>query len=285
MSEPMPPFREGADNLERRLLEAARHDAPPDSSARARTLEALSLFLRTSVVAGPSAATSTWLRALQSATAKWLVLGWFGAAVGWGGASFVEGRTASHHPSFPRAPASPIVAQAPPSTTATVLGVVARRPASHVSSEPRAGLDLPAATDVHAEAPLARENGAGRDALARRTSVITPADPAPAESPGAPRLLEGTSLRAEALLLESVRESLATSEAGRALSLLDGYDAQFGPSGSLEEEAIVLRVEALIAVGRRDEAGRVASAFEHSHPGSSYASRLRSLVERVEQNP
>jgi hypothetical protein len=100
------------------------------------------------------------------------------------------------------------------------------------------------------------------------TSSPPPSQPTPA-----------TTLREEAALLESVRESLAASRAATALDALDRYDGRF-PSGALSEEAAVLRVEALLGVGRREEARRSVEQFAAKHPASSYVPRMRALLER-----
>jgi hypothetical protein len=94
----------------------------------------------------------------------------------------------------------------------------------------------------------------------------------------APAPIAPSSLRQEAALLASARESLAASHFDRALGSLDEYDARFA-SGALEEEAAVLRVEALLGGGHRDEARRVATDFERRHPASSYAPRMRARVD------
>jgi outer membrane protein assembly factor BamD (BamD/ComL family) len=99
-------------------------------------------------------------------------------------------------------------------------------------------------------------------------AVPRPTTPAPSST-----------LHDEAALLESVREAIAKSQVDRALSLLDAYDAQFA-AGGLAEEAIVLRVQALLADGHRQEAQQTTADFERRHPESSYVPRLRALLQK-----
>jgi hypothetical protein len=85
-------------------------------------------------------------------------------------------------------------------------------------------------------------------------------------------------LRDEADLLQSAGGAIARSEFDRALYLLDSYDARFA-SGVLAEEALVLRVRALLAAGRRQEAQRTTADFERRRPESFYVPRLRALLQ------
>jgi len=88
-----------------------------------------------------------------------------------------------------------------------------------------------------------------------------------------------TSLRREASLLESIRESLATSHVESALASLDSYEEHF-PSGALAEEAAVLRIEALLAAGRQAAAEEKIATFDRRYPGSSYGPRVHALARK-----
>jgi hypothetical protein len=112
------------------------------------------------------------------------------------------------------------------------------------------------------------------------THVAAPA-PAPAAMPSAavPEAQEAPAVRAAMLreelsALDRGRLSLAGGDARRALDELEGYDRRF-PSGRLQLEAEVLRIDALAKVGRKDAARQHAEAFLRHHPNSVLATRVR----------
>jgi hypothetical protein len=74
--------------------------------------------------------------------------------------------------------------------------------------------------------------------------------------------------------LDRAERALAAGDAAEALRLADDYDRRF-PTGSLLQEATVVRVEALLKLGHRDEAARVGRTFLASHPSSPYAAKIR----------
>ena len=78
--------------------------------------------------------------------------------------------------------------------------------------------------------------------------------------------------------LDRARLALAKNDARRALEGLDGYDRRF-PSGRLQLEAEVLRIDALAKLGRKDGARQHAEAFLRRHPNSVLATRVRALVD------
>ena len=77
--------------------------------------------------------------------------------------------------------------------------------------------------------------------------------------------------------LGEARHALASGDAAASLRLLDGYDRRFAQP-ILTVEATVLRVEALIALGRIDEARGIARGMLAAQPDSPYAQRVRSLI-------
>jgi len=80
-------------------------------------------------------------------------------------------------------------------------------------------------------------------------------------------------LEREVAALRAVRTALRDGDAARALAALAGYAQEF-PEGALSEEADVLRVEALCALNRRDEATHAAASFLERHPQSLHAARV-----------
>jgi hypothetical protein len=100
---------------------------------------------------------------------------------------------------------------------------------------------------------------------------------APAEvAPAAP--LRRSDLGAQIGALDRARAALRDGDAARCLSLLAEYDRAF-PAGVMAQEAVVLRVEALLRLGDRDRARDVAARFLASHPTSPHAETLGRLVD------
>ncbi len=187
-------------------------------------------------------------------------------------------------------------------TVATATLPVTAPTAPHPATLPAPPLDRSGEPErLRSTAPSSTGATAPGSALAlevtpRAADPAPPLDPSPAlplatpqaSAPPAPSSSAGpspapTSLHDEAALLESVRASLATSHVARALTLLDAYDARFA-AGALAEEAVVLRVQALLAAGRREDARRIADDFARRYPGSSYVPRVRALIDSKGEN-
>jgi hypothetical protein len=83
-------------------------------------------------------------------------------------------------------------------------------------------------------------------------------------------------LPAEIAALDRARAALHGDPAN-ARALVDAYDATF-PRGALREEAMVVRIEALVAAGDADEARRRTAMFVASYPNSPHVLRLRRLL-------
>jgi outer membrane protein assembly factor BamD (BamD/ComL family) len=88
---------------------------------------------------------------------------------------------------------------------------------------------------------------------------------------------QSSTLLQEVASLDAARRALARGNAANAVSLLVAHETRF-PSGTLTPEARVLRIRALLAAGRRDEAEKLASQFLAANPGSPHAARIRSLL-------
>jgi len=122
---------------------------------------------------------------------------------------------------------------------------------------------------LHSAAP------AGTPAPVQRPAVSAPAvaepAPAPAATPAAALLTE------ELGALDHARVALVNGEGRRTLDELDAYDRRF-PSGRLQIEAEVLRIDALAKLGRKDAARQRAEAFLRRYPNSVLATRVRAHV-------
>jgi outer membrane protein assembly factor BamD (BamD/ComL family) len=90
------------------------------------------------------------------------------------------------------------------------------------------------------------------------------------------------SLAFEVDLLDRARRTLLAGRAADALSTLDRYGREY-PSGILQPEAAVLRIQALEQRGDRAAAAALARQFIASHPGSRHVESLRALVESTER--
>ncbi len=113
-------------------------------------------------------------------------------------------------------------------------------------------------------------------------STVSPTQAAPSSGTRlAPTLDDvesgGMNLSPELGPLDLARRAIAAGDSGRALSLLDDYDIHF-PNGALRAEGGMLRIEALLAAGRRVDATRLGLAMLADAPDSPYATRVRALI-------
>jgi len=113
---------------------------------------------------------------------------------------------------------------------------------------------------------------------AAHVAASAPIPPEAAPVPGAPDVqapaIRSAMLKEELGALDHARLSLAKGDTRRALDELDGYDRRF-PSGRLQLEAEVLRIDALAKIGRKDVARQHADAFLRRYPNSVLATRVR----------
>lgn len=244
------------DVLAEELLEAARSEAP-SAEARARAMASLGVTPPgggggTPQGDGSGAATATG-----------------GTGVGLKGAAIVTlaglAALALWRVSSVGAPVATPAPHEPPTSTARSPETVepALAPSSAASLSP--GAQEPAAP----ASPLASASAGVRPAgeassHAHRPRAPTVADtaahvvaPPPAAASASSDARRGDDLAAELAELERARARLRTGDATGALSLLDAHAAHH-PKGVLSTEATLLRVEALVAAGRMDEAKRVA---------------------------
>lgn len=96
---------------------------------------------------------------------------------------------------------------------------------------------------------------------------------------GPERVARESSVKAELGLLEQARSALSGGNSGGALQVLARYAERY-PRGSMRMEAEVLKVEALAASGRTQEASRLADRLLVRNPKSVVASRLRRFASK-----
>ncbi len=155
-----------------------------------------------------------------------------------------------------------------------VAGGVAVRAARQASAPPAAAV-VPAPRPVSA-VPLRPEPPRVNPPPASVSAPISPVRAAESPRPARPAS-SNDQLSREVKALELAHRALAEHDPQRALELLDRYGAHF-PAGSLSSEAVVLRVQALLANGDRAAAQAQADAYSAAHPDTPFAIRLKELV-------
>jgi hypothetical protein len=78
-------------------------------------------------------------------------------------------------------------------------------------------------------------------------------------------------------LLEAARASNAVGHYGDALSSVTEHARQY-PDSQFEQERQALRIQALVGLGRRDEARALARSFEQRFPESILLEGIRQAV-------
>jgi hypothetical protein len=105
--------------------------------------------------------------------------------------------------------------------------------------------------------------------------VTTPSVPAGVSPVGGPAPSQAPA-ESELALLDRARATLAVDPAG-AMRVLDEHRARF-PGGAFAQEREVLAIEALVRLGRRQDAMARADAFARAFPGSAHRRRIAVLL-------
>ncbi|MEO8550452.1 MAG: hypothetical protein ABI678_10775 [Kofleriaceae bacterium] len=100
--------------------------------------------------------------------------------------------------------------------------------------------------------------------------------PPPVITPPAHRTPE-VSLSAEAALLDQARRAIQRGDSRAALATCEVHAKKF-VHGSLREERERIAIEALVALGRRDDAQARARRFDHAFPNSVQSERIHALL-------
>jgi hypothetical protein len=111
-------------------------------------------------------------------------------------------------------------------------------------------------------------------------SVVSLPAPAPAPRPSTTTTTKVESVAPappEATLLSRAHNELLSGSPERALATTAEH-ARAYPRGALAQERDVIAIEALVKLGRRDEARRRAASFRQTFPGSSHGDRIDRLV-------
>jgi hypothetical protein len=149
-----------------------------------------------------------------------------------------------------------------------LLGRGAREPSLLATTGPAPHVFVP-----HVEpAPAPPEPASVTPPAATPSARPTASAPPPKRDAG-----EEPNLAAEVAALDRARVALAAGDAARAVRELDQYQKDF-PRGILGQEALVLRIEALVRSGNAAAARALADRFLRASPGSPHAARIRTLV-------
>jgi hypothetical protein len=233
---------DGLSPATRALLERARNGDRLDGDRR----EALRRGVATAL--GVEAAGNLGTPSTPRAPAARWALRTFGALGATGAALVVVAHlhgALGHGPSASPSIGPRVVAPVAPSSSP-----VATSPSADVGGDP-------APTDVRADpAPVHLHGG---------SAPAAPRVPAPGVArPAAP---EGDALAAEARLLAAAQSALDQGRGAQALGVLDEHDRRF-PSGVLAPESEALRVDALCAAGRADDARAEALRLRARYPAA-----------------
>lgn len=113
------------------------------------------------------------------------------------------------------------------------------------------------------------------------TEPATPVDSVTAvparQPPAPPNEAKVTALKEQVAVIDAARRSLASGQVQEALVRLDHYDRTYR-RGALRQESALLRVEALVRAGKRQEALRLARRLVSTTPNSPHQRRLETLV-------
>lgn len=140
--------------------------------------------------------------------------------------------------------------------------------------------DPPPAPPSRERSPPAVEAGLERVDAAIPDGVDVPVEAPEAidARPTEPRPRVEVDPEAELALIGAAQEALRTSPA-RALALTAEHRRRFG-AGTLAQERELVAIEALVSLGRADEARRRALAFHRRWPSSAHRRRIDVLVPR-----
>lgn len=182
--------------------------------------------------------------AKSAALGKWLGIAFLAASAG---TVFYAKTTVPPHPVEPTA--SAVAVAVATASASTAIAVIATTPEPSASES-----SVPTASAAATSAPHAQP--ATATASARDSATSAP-------------------VRSEVEILKEAAGSRGNP--ARMLELVNEHARQH-PKGVLGQEREMLRIEALVGLGRRAEAKALADAFRKGNPSSAYAERLNQIV-------
>ncbi len=287
-------------DFERELLSSADRDAPGPSAMK-KTL--LSLGVASAVTAGAGstalagAAGATGWKLLGMSVGKWVSIGVLSTLAVGGGV------VATHRARMASTPSEQPIAAAPGAPkVSTMSNAAAEQTATPIPSE----TSTPTATELAAtppapSAPVPVMNSVASLKIERdEQRRVSPIERAPTGSteaavvnesvphdsaswsaypPPPPPASSGTTILQEIAELDRARGALSGGQPEAALQALDDHSARF-KNAALAPEAMLTRIEALVALGRHEQAQALAATLLAQPGGQTYAARIRSLLRR-----
>jgi hypothetical protein len=287
----------GGSDAMRDLLRSSAADAP--SPAQLASLSAkLAPMLHGGVASAAGGGATGVTTGVTTGLKAWLVVGTIAVAAVTG--TIVVRRSRDH--ATPPTAAAPATTASGPAAAATGPATPASGPATPASGPATTTRALAAAAVASAPPPavatvapasrgenvglaVAAAPGAGpsRPTSSPRRRSGSPAVaamlPPPAASPSAPASLPSApaAVSTEIQLLDAAQLALRGGDLARALALTSSHRDAY-PRGAMTEEREAIAVEALVRLGRTDDARVRLASFVTRFPGSGYHARLQRLL-------
>jgi hypothetical protein len=243
MKDPRRLLEGDGNDIERNLLEAGQAELPNSFSKR-RAAIAIGAIGAASVWPTAAGATAKISKAGLPVLVKLFAVGAVGVGT-LGTAGYLATRPA-----------------APPATETTVAAPATASPAP--ARPARATVEAPAAAAVPVES----------------LEVERPAEtarPAPVRAGATPRTAETASISEEMRVIDEARRALEAGDSAKAKRTLDAYQREH-PRGTFEDEATLLKIEALSRSGKKEAAKSLARSYRASHPNSPHLRRIDSVL-------
>ncbi|HEY2368707.1 MAG TPA: hypothetical protein VGH87_20055 [Polyangiaceae bacterium] len=133
------------------------------------------------------------------------------------------------------------------------------------------------ATPQAIAAPVTKISDEAAPVVVASNVVPTTSATARKETFAPPHPAASASLADQIAALDRARVALDSGDTRGARKLADAYEVQY-PDGVLTQEADVVRIDALVREGNRDDAKRAMRSFVVAYPKSPHVARLRALV-------
>jgi Tetratricopeptide repeat len=279
MTDPKRWLDDGASCDVEHLVRAAQAEQP-DGASLGRALAAVGIGLGATSAAASAKAAGTaaslgataQLTVTASMLAKWTALGAIVATLTLGAA-----KLALEAP--PPSPASASSIELSARRLPGALPSAARATPQPVSATPHAGDTLPVAPPATRLPPLARVSPSRDGALGSTPSLARADAPGESLASGQQAPVDAETLAQQVRSIDRARAALAAGQAAQALAVLDDYERRF-PQRGFAPEALYLRMEALSALGKTEEAREAAERLLASYPHSLHGSRARALLSK-----
>ncbi|MFO0667370.1 MAG: hypothetical protein U0174_25695 [Polyangiaceae bacterium] len=161
-------------------------------------------------------------------------------------------------------------------------GVGGEMHARVTSAPPAVTTSVPTSIAAVAPPPAATATTSEGIPFQNLPTIATPSSSPVAPTPTASATgkdVQSSPLAAEQALIDTARSALSRGRGADALAAADDHAKKF-PSGRLGEERENIAIQALLGLGRRDEAKRRAERFHRTYPGSLYGGAIDAVLQR-----